>query len=72
MKCGIQTYAIVSEFYFSMDTSRIIRVGTPIWAIRVAAVSQEHVPVCITRKVTWAENDMILVLTSKMTWLLCG
>ena len=65
MKCGIQTYAIVSEFYFNMDTSRIIRVGTPIWAIRVAAVSQEHVPVCISREITLAEYDKVLVLTSK-------
>ena len=48
-----------------MDTSRIIRVGTPIWAIRVAAVSQEHVPVCISREITLAEYDKVLVLTSK-------
>ena len=61
-----------SEFYCNMDTSRIVRVGTRIYVIRIAAVSQEHVPVCITRKITPAENDMVLVLTSKLIWLLCG
>ena len=55
-----------------MHTSRIIRVRTRIYVIRIAAVSQEYVPVCITRKTTRAENDMVLVLTSKLTWLLCG
>ena len=55
-----------------MNTSRIIRVGTRIYVICVAAVSQEHVPVCITRKITWAENDMVLVLTSNFISLLCG
>ena len=38
----------------------------------IAAVSQEHVLVCITRKVTRPENDMVLVLASTSTWLLCG
>ena len=32
-----------------METSRIIRVGTRNYIIRVAAVLQEHVLVCITR-----------------------
>ena len=54
-----------------MDTSGITRVGTRIYVIRIAAVSQD-VPVCITRKITLAENDMVLVLTSKLTWLLGG
>ena len=35
-----------------MDTSRIIRVGTRNYVIRIAAVSQEHVPVCITNTQT--------------------
>ena len=56
----------------SMETSRIIRVGTGSNIIRVAAVSQEHVLVCTTRKVIRRENDMFLVLASKLTWLLCG
>ena len=55
-----------------MDTSRIKRVGTRIYVIRIAAVSQEHVPVCTTRKLGRAEYDMVLVLTSKLTWWLCG
>ena len=50
----------------------MIRVGTRVNIIRIAAVSQEHVPVCITRKRTQPENDMVLVLPSKLTWLLCG
>ena len=50
-----------------METSRIIRVGTRDYILRIAAVSQEHVLVCITRKVTRAENDMVLVLASKLT-----
>ena len=36
----------------SMETSRIIRVGTRNYIIRIAAVSQEHALVCITRRVT--------------------
>ena len=36
-----------SGFYGSMDTSRIIRVGTRTDVIRIAAVSREHVPVYI-------------------------
>ena len=66
------TCAIFLGFYCSMDTWRIIRVGTRVNIIRIAAVSQEHVPVCITRKRTQPENDMVLVLPSKSTWLLCG
>ena len=30
-----------------------------------------HVLVCITRKEAPPENDMVLVLASKLTWLLC-
>ena len=51
-----------------METSRIIRVGTRINIIRIAAVSQEHVLViCRTRRITRPENDMVLVLASKLT-----
>ena len=57
--------------YCSMGRSRIIRVGTRIYVIRIAAVSQEHVHACITRKITRAENDMVLMLTSKLIWV-CG
>ena len=49
----------------------LVRVGTCIYVICIAAVSQEYVPVCITRKISLPENDMVLVLTSKST-LLCG
>ena len=55
-----------------METSRIIRVGTGNYFTGIAAASQEHVLVCITRKVTRPENDMVLALASKLTWLLCG
>ena len=68
----VYTYAIFSGFYCSMETSRIIRVWACNYIIRIAAVSQEHILVCITRKVTRPENDMVLVLASKLTWLLCG
>ena len=40
-----------------METSRIIRVGTGNYFTGIAAASQEHVLVCITRKVTRPEND---------------
>ena len=63
------TCAIFSGFNCSMETSRIIRVGNRNYIERIAAVSQGHVPVCITRKVTRPENDMVLVLASKLTWL---
>ena len=33
-----------------MNASRIIRVGTRNYIVRIAAVSQEHVLVCITRR----------------------
>ena len=61
----------ISRFSFSMNTSRKIRVGTRIYVIRTAGTSQEHAPVCTTRKKTWDENDMVLVLVSKLTWS-CG
>ena len=54
-----------------METSRRIRVGTRNYTTRIAAVSQEHVLVGVTRKITRPENDMVLVLASKLTWL-CG
>ena len=65
-------YAIFSGFYCRMETARIIRVGTRRYIIRIPAVPQEHVLLCITRKVTRPENDMVLVLASKLAWLLCG
>ena len=68
----VYTYEILPEFYCSMDTSRIIRVGTRIYVIRIAAVFQEHVPVCIPRKITLPENDMVSVLVSKLTSFLGG
>ena len=37
------------------------------YVIRIAAVSQKHVSVCIARQIPRAENDMALVLTSKFT-----
>ena len=55
-----------------METPRMIRVGTRNYTIRIAAVSQAHVLVRTTRKVTRPENNMVLVLASKLTWLLCG
>ena len=62
------TYAIFSWFHCSMGTLRIIRVGTRNYNKRIAAaVSQEYVLVCTTRKVTRPENDMVLVLASKLT-----
>ena len=43
-----------------METSRILRVGNRNDIMRIAAVSQEHVlVVCVTRKVTRPENDMV-------------
>ena len=65
-KNRISTCAMFPGFYCSMDMPRIIRVGTRAYVIRIAAVSPEHVPVCITLKIALAENDMVLVLTSKL------
>ena len=65
------SHVIVYIPYGGIETSRIIRVDTPNYIILVAAVSQ-HVLVCLTRKVTLLENDMVLVLASKLTCLLCG
>ena len=66
----VYTCAIFSEFYCSMGTLRIIRVGTRNYNKRIAAaVSQEHVLVCIAREVTRPENDMVLVLASNLTSL---
>ena len=42
----------------SKETSRIVRVGTRNYIVRIA-VSQEHVLVCIILKVTRHENDMV-------------
>ena len=55
-----------------MDASIILQVATRVFVTRIAAVLQDNVAVCITRKITRAETDMVLVLTSKLTWLLCG
>ena len=44
-------------FYCSMDTSRTTRVGTRIYGIHIVVASQDHVPVCVTRKITPVEND---------------
>ena len=61
-----------------MDKSRIIRVGTRTCVICIAAVSQEHVPVCTTRKKTRAarpkghgfsvdiESDLVVVWVVKI------
>ena len=51
-------YEIFSGFYSSTETSRIIRLGTRNYTLRIAAASQEHVLICITRKVTRPESDM--------------
>ena len=46
-----------------METSRRLRIGTRNYIIRIAAtVSQEHVLLRTTRKVTRPENDIVLVL----------
>ena len=50
-----------------MGRLRKIRVGSRTYNKRIAAVSQEHVLVCITRKAIRPENDMVLVLASKLT-----
>ena len=42
------TFAIYSGVSCSMDTSIIIRVGSPIYVIPICAVSQEHALVSIT------------------------
>ena len=54
-----------------METSKILRVCIRNCSVRTAAVSQEHLLVYISRQVTRPENDMVLVLASKLTWL-CG
>ena len=54
----IYMYEIFFGLYSSMETSRIIRLGTRNYILRIAAASQEHVLICITRKVTRPESDM--------------
>ena len=66
----VNTYAIFSGFNYSMETSRTIRAGTPNYITRIAAVSHEYVLICLTRKVTRPENDMVLVFASKLTWFM--
>ena len=53
---------IFGVLLYSMDTSRIIRVGSRNYVICIAAISQDHVPVRVTRKIIRDENDMVLVL----------
>ena len=67
----VYNQAIIFGFTCSMETSIIILVGNRNYIVRIAAVSQGHVLVRITRKVTRPGNDMVLVLASKLTWL-CG
>ena len=65
---------IFSGFYRStgIKTSRIVRVGTRNYIIRIAVVSQGHVLVSITRKETPPVITMVFVSASKLTSLLCG
>ena len=53
-----------------MDTSRIIRVGTRIYIIRMSAVSQEHLTVRTRRNITRPENDGIVL--ASILYKLCG
>ena len=58
-------------FTVVMETSRLIRVCPRKYIIRIAAVSQEHVLVCNTRKDARPGNNVVLVLASKLNSL-CG
>ena len=49
-----------------MDTSRILRAGTCNDGL---LYYMDMYPLYITRKKKRAENDMVIVLTSKLTWL---
>ena len=70
---GVYFFATFSAFYCSMGTSRIIQAGTRSYNKRITTVvSQEHVLICTTRKVTRPEHDMVIVLASKLPWMLCG
>ena len=44
----VHSWAVFSGFYSSMETSRITRVDTRNYIIRIAAVTQEHVLVRMT------------------------
>ena len=55
-----------------MKTSRITRVGSRKYITRIAAVSQKHVLVRTTPKVTQAENEKVSVFASKLTWFCVG
>ena len=73
-KKSYMVYTLTQYFRgFTVVWIRILWVATStrIYVICIAVVSKGHVPVCITRKITRAENDMVLILTSKLAWLLC-
>ena len=68
----VYTYdAIFSGFYSSIERQEEYELVlvTIYLVVRIAAVSQERVLVCIARKVTRPENDMVLVLASNLTSL---
>ena len=52
--------------------SRLTRVSSRKYITRFAAVSQKHVLVRTTPKVTQAKNEKVLVFTSKLTWFCVG
>ena len=71
----VYTYALFSGYYCIIVWKRrgyYELVYYRKYIIRIVAVSQEHVLVCITRKATRRGNDMVLVLVSKLTWFLYG
>ena len=56
----VYTDAIFLGLYCSIETSRTLRVSTRTCIVRIAAaVSQERVLVCITRKAIQPENAMV-------------
>ena len=52
-----------------METSRITCLGARNYIIRIAAVSQEHVLVCVTRKVTRLENYTVVLASKLIVWV---
>ena len=67
----VHTGAIFSGFHCSMETSTIIRVGARNYIRRIVAVSQEHVPVCITRNSNTARKWHVASV-SKLTYCVGG
>ena len=73
------TCSVFSRFYGSMKTSRIIRVGTRNYILRIAAVSQEHVLECRTRRRNTAgqghgskvgiEINLVVVWVVEIGWI---